>query len=461
MREKLFDSHCHLIDSRFSEDREVVIQQSYDAGVAQMLIIGTDVETSRQAIELANRYEECYAAVGISPHNSAKASKTALEQIEQLAQDPKVVAIGETGLEYHYQVAPHAVQQECLRSHLRLAHRLHLPVIFHHREADEDFKRIIEEEELPESGGVMHCFTGDENLLEWALDKGLFISYAGMMTFRNNTLLRSLLQKTHYSRLLLETDAPYLAPEPFRGNRCEPSMLIETARVAATTLRISMDDIARITRRNTQKLFGLPCPDQPVIAYPIRRSLYLNITNKCSNRCVFCLRYQDRELKGHQLHLDHEPTLQEILDALHQYPLNDYEEVVFCGYGEPTCRMEVLLEIADYLKSQDVKVRLNTNGQGNLINQSDIVPDFKNRIDQVSISLNASDPDQYQKICRSKFGINAWHAVILFIQKCKAAGIDTQVSLVELPEVDIEACEQLARDLGVPLRHRPWVPPPE
>lgn len=454
MKETLFDSHCHLTHPRFEEDLDAVIERSRREGVNRFVLIGTDPDSSRRAIELASRHEGCYATVGISPHDAGKHSLEDVKELAWLAQHPKVVALGEIGLEYHYPFTPRDVQQVFFRSQIQLAHQLELPIIIHHREADADLRRIIEEEGLPKAGGVMHCFSGDARLLRWSLEIGFHISYSGIITFRNAKDIRECLSETPLDRLLIETDAPYLAPEPFRGRRCEPSLLPHTAKEAARLLGLQPDDIARITRRNALRLFRLPDHEPPQIAYAIGKNLYLNITNQCSNRCVFCIRFQERELKGHRLKLDHEPDLSEVLDAISRHRLTDYEEVVFCGYGEPTYRMNLLLETADFLKTQGCRVRLNTNGHGNLINHGDIVSDLPGRIDTVSISLNCHDPDQYQKICRSEFGTDGWYAMVQFIQRCQSVGLDTQVSIVEMPEIDIAACERLAQDLGVRLLRR-------
>ncbi len=455
LRETLFDSHCHLMDSRFADDREATLERSRASGVSHLVLVGTDIETSRRAVAWAAAHPDCYATVGIAPHEAGKTALTAAEELPAMAQHPQVVALGEMGLEYHYAVAPREAQQALLRRQLQLARQLDLPVVLHHREADADWQRIVEEEGLPEAGGVMHCFTGERELLRGALEKGLYISYAGMVTFKNAQALRDRVRETPLERLLIETDAPYLAPEPNRGKRCEPGMLVETARVIAETLGLGLEDIARITRHNALILFRLPYPDPPEIAYAIGRSLYLNITNRCSNRCLFCVRFQQRELKGHRLHLDQEPNLAEVFQAIEQHRLEEYEEVVFCGYGEPTCRMEMLLEVADSLRQRGVsRIRLNTNGQGNLINQCDITEDLVGRIDSVSVSLNAADPEAYQNLCRSRYGTDSWHAIVQFIQACLTARLDTRITVVEWPSVNLEACERLARQLGVPLRRR-------
>jgi len=457
MSEAFFDSHCHLMDPGFSGDLEAILDRSRNAGVERLLLIGTDVNTSQRAAHLAREHDNLYASVGIAPHEAANAQPGDLEQIRALARQPEVVALGEIGLEYHHDVAPKPLQHRFLRDQLQLSHELDLPVIFHHRNAESDFRLIVESEGVPRAGGVMHCFTADSDMLRWAVGRRLFISFAGMITFKSAETLRQRLRETPLDRLLLETDAPYLAPEPYRGKRCEPSMLIETARTAAELKGLSVDDIARITRHNALRLFRLPDLNPARIVYPIGRSLYLNITNQCPNHCEFCIRFQGRELKGHRLALDHEPPLPEVMDALRAWPLELYDEIVFCGFGEPTCRMDVLLEVAEYLQLRQQRVRLNTNGLGNLINCCDIVPDLVGKVDAVSVSLNTPNAEQYQKLCHSEFGEEAWHAMTLFVQKCKAENLETRVTVLDLPEVDVEACQHLADKMGVPLRRRSFV----
>lgn len=454
MNETYFDSHCHLADKRFATDRDAVIQRAWQADVKQMLVVGTDVEQSKRAIRLASDHDGCYAAIGFSPHDASKATGSNLELLERLADDRSVVAIGETGLDYHYEFSPRDKQVGAMRDLLGLAKKRNLPVIFHLREAERDFLETINKSGLPSRGAVMHCFTSGEEMHRIAIDIGMYISFSGIATFRKSKDLRELIGKTPLEKLLIETDSPYLAPEPLRGKRCEPAMLVETARVCAEVLGLTVEDVARITRRNTLRLLDIPDQQPAALAYPIRHSLYLNITNECSNHCCFCVRQKKDSVKGHHLVLEREPSLAEMVVAIERYPLDDFGEVVFCGFGEPTMRMNLILELADYLKALGKRVRLNTNGQGNLINRTNIVPDLVGRIDAVSVSLIAADPETYQKVCRSDFGQDAWYGVVQFVQMCRAAEIATEVSTVNLPAIDLESCRRLASDLGAAFRVR-------
>ncbi|NLC17122.1 MAG: radical SAM protein [Clostridiales bacterium] len=192
--------------------------------------------------------------------------------------------------------------------------------------------------------------------------------------------------------------------------------------------------------------------------YEYGQKLYINLTNRCSNRCSFCIRNNLDEVNGYNLWLEKEPEAQEIIALLEQKDLSKYPEVVICGYGEPTFRIEQLVEIAQYLKSRGAKVRLDTNGQGNLINNYDIVPKLKGNIDKVSISLNHYNAREYDKICLSVFGEQGFYAMLDFAKACKNAGIDTRLTVVDvLKEEDINKCKQLAQSLGIKLDIRSYI----
>lgn len=195
---------------------------------------------------------------------------------------------------------------------------------------------------------------------------------------------------------------------------------------------------------------------KPKIAYQIRESLYLNITNECSNECYFCVRFKTDYVRGHNLRLPKEPTLDEVIAELESAgDLTSYKEVVFCGYGEPTIRFDLMKEIAGYLKQKGVRrVRLNTNGHGNIINNRNIVPELVGLIDAVSISLNAENETIYTTICKPRFGKEAYHKVLEFITECKKYIPDVEVTVVGVPEIDVQKCKEIAKRLGVRFRFR-------
>jgi len=253
----------------------------------------------------------------------------------------------------------------------------------------------------------------------------------------------------------VETDCPYLAPQSRRGKRNEPAFVRETAAMIAEIKGLSLDDVARITTLNAFSLFGVGDVDQTTkIAYTIRDSLYLNITNRCTNACIFCAKFKDFTVKGHHLRLDHEPTVDEVKRAIGD-PTR-YAEVVFCGYGEPLIRLDLVKEIAAWLKKQGIKVRINSDGQANLVHGRNILPELQGLVDAISVSLNAADVETYQHWCRSRFGSDGYRAVLDFLREAPAYIPEVTATAVTLPGLDIEACRQVAKELGVTFREREY-----
>jgi TatD DNase family protein len=285
------------------------------------------------------------------------------------------------------------------------------------------------------------------------MELGLNISFAGPVTFSNADKLRKVVQSVPVEKLLLETDCPFLSPQPKRGQRNEPSNLAHIIPVFAELYKLTTTDIARITTLNAKKLFNIGEIEQEgKVAYVIRNSLYLNITNRCSNECIFCARVSDPWVKGHYLRLTREPTAEEVIEAIGDP--TTYDEVVFCGYGEATERLDVLKTVARFLKEKGVRIRLDTNGHGDLTNGRPICEELRGLIDTICISLNTTNADEYKKLCHPKFGEKAYTALILFIKEAKKTIPDVVVSVVGYPGVNVELCKKLADELGVSFRLR-------
>lgn len=249
----LVDSHCHLDGKQFAPDLEQVIQRALDAGIETILNIGTgegppDLEAG---IRLAGAYPFIYATAGVHPHDSAKATPQTLEQVRNLLRHPKVVAVGEIGLDYHYDFSPREVQREIFEQQLGLASEAGKPVVIHTREAWEDTIAVLRGQT---TGGIMHCFTGGPEQAEEALALGFYLSFGGVVTFPSAGPVREAARLTPADRLLVETDAPYLAPVPHRGKRNEPSFLIETVRKLAQVRSSTPDQVAAETTRNFSHL---------------------------------------------------------------------------------------------------------------------------------------------------------------------------------------------------------------
>lgn len=250
---ELFDSHVHLDDGAFDEDREAVVARARAAGVVGMITVGTGVASSRGAVTLAERYPEVFAAVAIHPHDAQDATDQAMVELHALAGHPKVVAIGETGLDFVRESAPREVQRDAFRRHIRLSTVLRLPLIIHCREAYPQVLDILEEDFSGEV--VMHAFSGTPEVARRCVDRGYAISVAGPVTYRNAGTLSTVAREAPLSHLLVETDAPVLTPEPFRGRRNEPSYLSHTVDRVAVLRDVAPEAVASATAENARRLF--------------------------------------------------------------------------------------------------------------------------------------------------------------------------------------------------------------
>ncbi len=251
----LIDTHTHLHDPQFDTDRETVIQRARQNGVDLMITIGTDLETSRQAVELAERYDFVFATVGVHPHEVKTIQDNSYQVLERLAQRPKVVAYGEVGLDFYYMHSPKDLQQRHFREQIRLAKRLGLPLVIHTRQAPKETLVILQEEEADEIGGVFHCYTGDLPTAQAAISLNFFISFSGILTFLKALDLQEVARQIPVESLLVETDCPYLAPMPHRGKRNEPSYVRHVAEKLAQLKALPYEELAQITFQNTRKLF--------------------------------------------------------------------------------------------------------------------------------------------------------------------------------------------------------------
>ncbi|MEI6705076.1 MAG: TatD family nuclease-associated radical SAM protein, partial [Deltaproteobacteria bacterium] len=250
-------------------------------------------------------------------------------------------------------------------------------------------------------------------------------------------------------------DCPYLTPVPFRGKRNEPAYVRMAAEKVAEVKGLTLYDVARITTKNVRDLFGIRLWDQSAkIAYRIRNSLYLNIANRCSNRCSFCAKFDDFTVKGHNLLLDGEPSLHEVIEAVGEP--EGIDEVVFCGFGEPLLRLDLVKLVAGELKKRGYRIRINTDGQANLAHGRNILPELAGLVDSISVSLNAPDALTYNSICNTPFGDAGFIGVCDFIKSAKKQIPEVVASAVTVPGIDIEACRTLAVTLGVEFRVREY-----
>jgi TatD DNase family protein len=468
------DSHAHLFFKDFKNELDAVLARAREAGVNTIICPGTDLATSRESVELAEKHEMVYAAVGVHPHDASGADSKVLEEIERLSHHQKVVAIGEIGLDYHYNYSPHDRQKEVLQAQIDIARRRGLPVILHTRESEEDLLGIIgrnlndgspwlesrrrEHDRYEPPRGVVHCFPGDPAMAWKLIEWGFYISLTGPVTFgkkpgKPNSMME-VAEHVSAEHILLETDSPYLTPAPHRGKRNEPAYIPLIAKAVADCQHLSVEDIARTSSFGVLKLFGIGKYPEPTIAYTLNNSLYLNITIRCNADCVFCDRKGEALIKGYNLKIEKEPSAADVVTAIGD-PTR-YREIVFCGYGEPTIRLDVLKEVASSVKKSGGKVRLNTDGHGSVINGRNIVPELVGFVDSVSISLNSTDPEQYGKLMRvdpAKF----FPAMVAFARECVRCGLDTTMTIVDQNSVNEEKARKFVEnDVGAKFRNRPF-----
>jgi len=454
---ELFDTHAHLDDEAFAGDLEAVLDRARAAGVAGVVTVGTDIASSCRACAIAAAHGDVQAAVGLGPHEAGAPTTGWLEGLRTLARNEKVAAIGEVGLDFHRARETAETQRAAFCAQVELANELGLAVLAHSRGAERETFEILRD---AGARGIMHCFGGDAALAPACAEAGLFVSFAGNVTFPKAMDLRAAAGATPDARLLIETDAPCLAPQAVRGARCESAHLVHTARCLADVRGVSAEDVGRITTHNAHALLGLGREAGEKYVYAIRDALYVNLTNRCSNACTFCPRTKGRYVvKGHDLALTREPEAREVVAAIEKSidtAGGRPREIVFCGFGEPTLRLEVLEEVARAARGMGLAVRVNTNGQAAQIHGRDVLPELGELVDAFSVSLNAATATDYAHLCRPETGEAAFGAVRAFVRRARELGFDVSVTAVDVPGLDRTGLQRLADSLGVPLRIRGW-----
>ncbi|GGD04251.1 hydrolase TatD [Thalassobacillus devorans] len=253
----LFDTHVHLNAEQFKEDRDEVIQRAKDEGVEYMVVVGFDRQTIPLAIEIAESHDNIYAAVGWHPVDAIDMEDMDLDWLEELSSHPKVVALGEMGLDYHWDKSPADVQKEVFRKQIHLAKKVNMPIIIHNREATQDIVDILKEEKAEEVGGIMHCYSGSVEIAEECVKMNFMISLGGPVTFKNAKRPKEVAEAIDLDYLLVETDCPFLAPHPNRGKRNEPAYVKLVAEQIADLKGVSLEEVSEKTTRNALKFFNI------------------------------------------------------------------------------------------------------------------------------------------------------------------------------------------------------------
>jgi len=448
------DTHAHLFYQNFENDVDEVIERAKNSGVDYIIVPGTDIPTSQKAIELVEKYDFIYAAVGVHPHDSKDWNDTFIPRLEELAKNKKVVAIGEIGLDYYYDFSPREKQIVAFEQQIKLALKFNLPIIVHNRDANDDVMAIIRKHKNDGLRAQFHCFAGSVEDARELVEMHHYISFPGNVTFKKMDSIRNVVSRIAVENLLLETDCPFMTPVPHRGKRNEPALINLVAEKIAEIHNLSIEDVGRTTSYNAHKLFGIGEKSKLTFTYKIGQSLYVNVTNRCNADCIFCDRKGEAVINGYNLKMkkseepEAEVYIKEIGDP------KQYKEIVFCGYGEPTIRWDFVKTVAKYIKDNGGKTRMNSNGHGNHINKHDITPELEGLIDTVSISLNSTDPQQYAGLMRVDPSLHA--EMIDFAKKAKNY-THVVLSIVELSEVDKEAAKKfVTEEIGVDFREREY-----
>ena len=451
------DTHAHLFYPNFEGEVDDVISRAKSENVDYILVPATDLKTAQQVLDLTEKYNMVYGAVGVHPHNTKDWDSSMIKEIEELAKNEKILAIGEIGLDFYYDFSPKEKQIEAFKAQIDLALKLDLPVIIHNRDSDADMMEIIRSYCGAGLKAQFHCFNGSLDDAMELVGMNYMISFTGNMTFKNADNLRKILQHIPPQNLLLETDSPFMTPVPNRGKRNESSYVKFIAEKIAELHKLRIEDVARITSFNAFRIFGIGSKPETAFTYKLGDTLYVNVTNRCNAHCSFCRRKDDPVLRGYNLGMERteEPPADVFIKEIGD-PKN-YKEIVFCGYGEPTIRWDVVKEIAKYVKDNGGITRLNTNGHGNIINKRNITPELNGLIDVVSISLNTFDPKQYSMLVgleRSYF-----NDMVNFAKDSKPFVEKVVMTIVSIDEVDIERARKTVEEkIGAEFRVREFFP---
>ncbi len=420
------------------------------SGVNRFMIPGITLDTSRLAEAMADVRSGIFAAAGIHPGHCGEGWAEEMGKLTGMLVSPGVVAVGETGMDLYRDRSAEKRQRECFAEHVRMAGAFGLTLVVHSRSAEAEVLEVLGGE--PSVPVIMHCYTGPSEHALRAAERGFYIGFTGPITYRANGRLRELAAALPRDRILIETDSPFLSPEPVRGRRNEPAYLVHVAETLSEVLEQDLDETARILMRNSMRAFQLEDPRRTDLIYELYGNLYLNITGLCSNHCRFCIRDRTDGLGGYYLRHHHEPDPDRLRALVGFLPPGSGRELVFCGYGEPTMRHLLLEELARSAAGKGYRVRLNTNGTClQRLSRRETLRMLE-PFHTVSVSLNASSMEEYDRICRPS-GRGAWDSLMEFLELA-GGRVGIRATAVRYPGVDMDAVGKLAEELDLPFRVR-------
>lgn len=446
----LFDTHCHLHFPDFADDLDTVVRNALEAGVRGMLVPSVDLDSSFRSSSIAEGYD-LWSAAGFHPNHLEGASEEAFEEVAGLSLLPQAAAVGETGLDFYRNRFARHVQEHWFERHVKLSNDLGLPLLVHSRGAEEEVLEVI-----PESHRfpvILHSWCGGAETTRRAAARGFFFGVTGAVTYKKSSL-PGILGLIPRGQLLVETDAPFLPPEPCRGTRNQPCNVPVIAARIGLELGLSLAQTFETLWNNSLRALLLsPETRRTQLVYPIGDRLYVNITGRCNASCRFCVRVFQDGIAGYHLRHRFDPSRESVLAALGAVSLAGYSEVVFCGFGEPTMRPDMLVEAADLVRAAGVATRLNTNGL--CLDHMTVCETeaMLGRFTRLSVSLNASSTGEHRRICRSSCS-NGWESLMAFIGIVRRLSIPAVLTAVAGSGADMGKVRGLADRFGLPLMVR-------
>ena len=446
----MFDTHCHLCDERFVSDLDRVLSTAEKAGVTGFLVPGISTESSLRAAFLSETRTGVFAAAGIHPNEFNPESPDNPDDITEILLRPRVIAVGETGLDLYRDRVPAGLQIKLFEEHIRMAETFGLTLIVHSRSAEREVLDVLGDDVAVPV--IMHCYTGPDDIAREAAERGYYIGFAGPLTFRRNLRLRELAGSLPADSILIETDAPYLSPEPVRGRRNEPSNVKYIADAISDIWGSDPEETDRILMRNSMNALQLGSSRRTDLVYRLHGNIYMNITDRCDNQCRFCIKERADGIGGYYLKHHGEPDEERLKSIVGILRPHMEEELVFCGYGEPTMRPELLSKLAASASDRGFSVRLNTNGTSLTRMSAEETVELLKAFDTVSVSLNACCREEYNSICRPK-NENTWDRLMEFIELAERV-VSVRLTAVRYPGVNMKSIAGLAKRLNLPFRIR-------
>ncbi len=440
-----------LIDScaKISKISKTPIKKKVD------YIINIESNPSKWDRILSVNYKNIFIAIGISPERAIIYNNEIEKKLLKLIKKNKIIAIGVIGLDYRNKKASKNIQKKIFQRQLVLAKENNLPVIISCLNSYQDCYEILKKiyKDKDKIKGVINFSSENEKQIKSFIDFGMFVSFSGDIISRKNKKAAKIIPLIPQNKLLIRS-------LNFKNKNEDYSKLISSIKkslekIALIRKKISVEDIARIVSYNAISLFRLPVELKDKYTYKIRNSLYINLTNRCTNKCDFCPRLEEPVVKGYYLELKKEPTAKEVIKEIDDP--KKFDEIVFCGYGEPTIRLRTMKKIAKWIKKNGGKTRLNTNGLGSLIAGYNVVPQLKGLFDTISVSLNFHNKNLYLKHCHPIFGEKTWKGILTFIEETKKVTPKVVLTVVEkYKDVDVNKCQKIANRLKVDLRKRTY-----